>query len=65
MKYGKIKVTQVCLETLDIIPADKEEVEESAEEGVVLICGRGPKQIVIGEDGHVKGLDSMKCESVF
>ncbi|MEO0304623.1 MAG: FAD-dependent oxidoreductase [candidate division WOR-3 bacterium] len=65
MKYGKVKVTQVCLETLDIIPADKEEVEESAEEGVVLICGRGPKQIVIGEDGHVKGLDSMKCESVF
>ncbi len=65
MKYGKVKVTQVCLETLDIIPADKEEVEESGEEGVVLICGRGPKQIIIDENGHVKGLDSMKCESVF
>ncbi|MDD3803343.1 MAG: FAD-dependent oxidoreductase [bacterium] len=65
MKFGKVNVTQICLETLDIIPADKAEVDESAEEGVVLICGRGPKQVMIDENGKVKGLDHMKCNSVF
>jgi len=65
MKYGKVNVTQICLETLDIIPADKEEVDESSEEGVVLICGRGPKAVVLDKEGRVQGLDHMKCDSVF
>lgn len=65
MKFGKVKVTQVCLETPDIIPADKEEIEESAEEGVTLIYGMGPKEIILDDKGNIKGLDFMKCEAVF
>lgn len=65
MKYGKVNVTQTSLETMEILPADIEEVQESQEEGVKLIPGEGPKEVILDEKGRVKGLNLVKCERVF
>ncbi|RKY81754.1 oxidoreductase, partial [candidate division KSB1 bacterium] len=51
-------------ETIEIMPADLEEIEESQEEGVKLIPGQGPKEIIV-ENGKIKSLNLVKCESVF
>ncbi|MBN2444363.1 MAG: FAD-dependent oxidoreductase [Spirochaetales bacterium] len=44
-KFGKVSVTLVCVEERDKMLADKEEIEESAEEGVAIIPGYGPVDI--------------------
>ncbi len=62
--FGKVDVTVLALEERDRMLADEEEVIESAQEGVKLINGRGPKQVVI-EDGELKGLETVKCLSIF
>ncbi len=63
-KNGRVDVTLVALEERHAMLADEEEVTESAEEGVVLINGRGPKQIVV-EKGAIKGLETVRCLSIF
>lgn len=62
--FGKVTITLTCLETEDIMPADREEIVESREEGVVIMPGFGPKKIEI-ENGSIKGLSVVKCLSVF
>ena len=63
-KYGKVDITVTALEERGKMLADEEEVIESAEEGVTLVNARGPKQVVI-EDGKLKGLETVKCLSIF
>jgi len=63
-KYNEVNIIVTSLETLDIIPADLEEIEEAKEEGIVFRFGRGPKEIVI-ENNEIKGLSTVKCLSVF
>ncbi|MEK7841301.1 MAG: 4Fe-4S binding protein, partial [Deltaproteobacteria bacterium] len=50
--------------TRDIMPADPVEIMEGEEEGIILHDGFGPKRIV-GKDGKVVGLETIKCISVF
>jgi glutamate synthase (NADPH/NADH) small chain len=57
-------MTATCLETEDIMPADREEVVEAREEKCVIDPGWGPKEIEIA-NGKVKGLHVIKCLSVF
>lgn len=64
-KFGKSNVILTCLESEDIMPADREEIDESREEGVKIYPAWGPKEIEIGEDGKIKGLHVVKCLSVF
>ncbi len=64
-RFGANKVTMVCLETKDIMPATKLEIEEAEEEGVVIECGFGPKEIVKDEKGNVKAITFKKCLSVY
>ena len=64
LNLGKVEVTLTCLETEDIMPADKEEIVESREEGVILKPGYGPRNIVI-EKGKIKGVETVRCLSVF
>ena len=52
-----------CLETRDEMPASKEEIAEVEEEGVSLVCGWGPKEILT-ENGKVTGVVFKKCISV-
>ncbi|NOR46236.1 MAG: NAD(P)-binding protein [Candidatus Delongbacteria bacterium] len=63
-KYGKVDVLATCLEAEDIMPADREEVVEAREEKAIVDPGWGPKDIKI-ENGKIKGLNVVKCLSVF
>ncbi len=63
-KYGEARLTVTCLETRDIMPADDEEIEEGAEEGIVFKPGRGPEEIIV-QDGAITGLMTSRCVRVF
>lgn len=63
-QLGEVDVTLVALEERDHMLADEEEVVEGAEEGINVITGRGPKQMVIENDA-MKGLETVKCLSIF
>ena len=63
IRCGSPKVTQVSLETRDIMPALPEEIELAESEGIELIGGWGPKEILT-EDGKVKGIVFKKCTQV-
>jgi len=64
IKYGKVDITATSLESEDIMPADREEVVEAREESAIVDPGWGPQSIEI-ENGKVKGLNVVKCLSVF
>lgn len=57
------KVTMVCLEADQEMPAHSWEIEDAREEGINIVCSQGPNAI-IGE-GRVEGLEVKKCEAVF
>ena len=59
-----IDVTMTVLEARDGMLADEVEVIEAEEEGLARHNSRGPKQVVI-EDGALKGLETVKCLSIF
>jgi len=58
------EVHVVCLEKRHEMPADEVEVVEGEEEGIRLHDGRGPKEI-LGRDGRVAALRTVRCKSVF
>jgi NADPH-dependent glutamate synthase beta subunit-like oxidoreductase len=64
LRLGAREVSIVCLERRAEMPAALEEVEEAEVEGIVLQDGLGPKRI-LGEDGRVVGLETLKTKSVF
>ncbi|MBO7401523.1 MAG: FAD-dependent oxidoreductase, partial [Lachnospiraceae bacterium] len=64
VRAGANKVYQISLETRDIMPASKEEIEEALEDGVELNGGWGPKEIHLDENGEVCGITFKKCTSV-
>ncbi|SHH18291.1 FAD-dependent oxidoreductase [Thermosipho atlanticus] len=65
MEYGKVDVKVTSLErTYEEMPADMEEIEEGAEEGVKFYPGWGPVRIVI-ENDKVRGVELKKCLQVF
>ncbi|MBR4163477.1 MAG: FAD-dependent oxidoreductase [Solobacterium sp.] len=63
IRYGAEKVTMLCLEQRDEMPAAEDEVMEALEEGIVLECGYGPKEIVT-KDGKVSSVIFKKCTQV-
>ena len=63
-KYGKVQITTSSLETEDIMPADREEIIESREEGITLMPGWGPLKVEV-ENDKLKGLHLRQCLSVF
>ena len=62
-RCGAPNVNMFCLESRDTMPASNEEIEEAEEEGVVMNCGWGPKEI-LSENGKVTGIVLKKCLSV-
>lgn len=64
LRLGAREVSIVCLERREEMPAALEEVEEAEVEGIVLRDGRGPKR-VLGQDGRVVGLETVRTKSVF
>lgn len=64
LRAGKGKVSMVCLEQREQMPAAKDEVSDAIEDGVEIINGWGPKE-VLQENGHVTAVVFKKCLSVF
>ena len=58
------KVTMLCLESAAEMPAAADEVEEAREEGITILNGWGPKE-VLSEDGKVTGIVFKRCTRVF
>ena len=63
-RCGAESVSMFCLESHSEMPADRQELHEAEEEGVVVSCGWGPKEIIT-EDGKVKGIVFKRCVRVF
>jgi len=64
IRFGAKEVHIVCLESLESMPADREEIEQAQKEGIVIHPGRGPQRI-LGAAGGVTGLETVECSSVF
>jgi glutamate synthase (NADPH) small chain len=63
-KYGKVQIITTSLETEEKMPADREEVVESREEGATVNPGWAPQKVEI-VDGKIKGLHVVQCLSLF
>ena len=64
IRAGSSKVTMLCLESAEEMPAAPDEVAEAKEEGIEVMNGWGPKEILT-EDGKVKAVVFKKCVAVF
>jgi NADPH-dependent glutamate synthase beta subunit-like oxidoreductase len=64
LRLGANEVTLACLETREEMPANRWEIEEALEEGVILMPSWGPKRI-IGENGRVSSVELVQCTCVF
>lgn len=61
---GAQRVTLVCLEGRDEMPAGPEEVEQALLEGVIVQNSWGPRRI-LAEEGRVTGIELKQCTAVF
>lgn len=64
IRFNPNKVTMVCLEDRDHMPATNDEVFEALDEGIELINSYGPKE-VIKEGNKIKSIVFKKCTKVF
>ncbi|MBI5711354.1 MAG: FAD-dependent oxidoreductase [Candidatus Eisenbacteria bacterium] len=64
VRFGAKEVHIVCLESLETMPADRDEIHEAQREGIVIHSGRGPQRI-LGEADRVTGLETIECSAVF
>lgn len=62
-RAGAEKVTMVCLEARDAMPAFPAEIAEAVKAGVRILPGWGPRR-VLEAGGKVKGMEFMACTSV-
>jgi len=63
-RLGGRQVRAVCLEKREEMPAWAKDIEEATAEGVLIENSWGPKE-VLAEAGRVKGLEFVRCTSVF
>lgn len=64
IRTGAREVRVVCLESWDEMPAQRFEIEEALAEGITINTRLGPKRIV-GRDGKVVGLETIRVSRVF
>ena len=64
LRMGASEVHIVCIERRQEMPAALEEIEEAETEGIIIHAGFGPNQ-VIGKDGQVTGLETVRTSRVF
>jgi formate dehydrogenase beta subunit len=64
LRMGASEVHIVCIERRDEMPAALEEIEEAETEGVTIHAGFGPNQ-VLGKDGRVTALETVRTKRVF
>ncbi|MBN1901402.1 FAD-dependent oxidoreductase [Candidatus Sumerlaeota bacterium] len=61
----EVVTSAVSLEDWDIMPANKEEIEEAKEEGIRFNPAWGPKDVLLDDKGNIRGLLCMKVKRVF
>ncbi len=64
LRVGDGSVRMVCLEEREKMPAAADEVAQAEEEGMELLAGWGPKEILSDESGRVRGVTLIKCTRV-
>lgn len=64
VRFGAREVHMVCLEDWHEMPATKDEIEESLQEGIQIHPRKGPSKI-IGNRGMVTGFETIDCVSIF
>jgi len=64
LRLGAKKATMVCLESREEMPALPWEIEQALEQGVKVVNCWGPHR-VLKSDGKVKGMELVRCTSVF
>ncbi len=62
-RLGAAKVTMLCLESRETMPASPEEIREAEEEQVEIRCGWGPKEVLTDDSGKVRGIVFKRCLS--
>lgn len=62
-RFKADKVSMFSLESLETMPASKEEITEAKEENIEINNSWGPKEIIVDENGHVTSLIMKKCLS--
>ncbi|MBQ1678925.1 MAG: FAD-dependent oxidoreductase [Oscillospiraceae bacterium] len=58
------RITMLCLESEAEMPAARDEVDEAREEGIEVLNGWGPKE-VLTENGKVTGIVFKRCTAVY
>jgi formate dehydrogenase beta subunit len=64
-KPGVLAVHLCTLESLDELPADDAEIIEGEQEGVIRHHSLGPKEILLDDQGWVRGIVFQRCLQVF
>jgi formate dehydrogenase beta subunit len=64
VRFGAKEVHMVVLESRAEMPATEEEIDEALEERIYIHNSLGPHRI-LGSEGKVTGLETVKCASVF
>ncbi|GIW81716.1 MAG: hypothetical protein KatS3mg105_3523 [Gemmatales bacterium] len=62
---GVTSVHLCSLESLEELPADDEEIIEGEEEGIVRHHRLGPVEILLNDEGRVRGVVFQRCLRVF
>ena len=60
-RFNAKSVSMFCLEDKAHMPASNEEIKEAEEEDVKIFDQWGPKEILVDEKGHVKGVVFKRC----
>lgn len=64
-RFHAASVKMICLESRDIMPASKEEIEEAEEEGIEILNSYGPKEVLVDENGKATAIVMKKCTRVY
>jgi len=60
-RFGSSNVSMVCLESRETMPASKNEIAETLEEGITICNGWGPKELKKDAQGHVTTVVFKRC----
>lgn len=63
-RRGASEVSMISLENREEMPAGEGEIDEAKTDGVNIINSWGPKEVLIDDKGHVKGIVLKRCTQV-
>ncbi len=61
VRFNANKVTMVCLEDRENMPASLDEIEETLDDGITILNQYGPMKVVVDEANNVKKIVLKKC----